>query len=570
MGPMKIDLKTLPFSRRGSYLVISQLNENWNGCGNEAGLYLRTVHSSAQIPLVARIDLREGGKAMEYEAEVCDAALRLANGSSRFECCFDDPKTMLVRGSAGTELTLDFLSGRGAYDYIYRFSRDGRDYEMANCFKNNCRILISVLEGEVVLDQEWQESSSVHSRLSFSGEDGFLFALREIETEWDGSWKDYNFGRSRELSAEDLRAFQAIMPSVPDAYSEAAERAGYLLWASIVEKDGFLPRDAMLMSKNWMKSVWSWDHCFNAIALSYHAPESAWDQFMIMFDCQDPTGLLPDSTNDVHVVWNYCKPPIHGWALRWMMRNMELSEAQVREAYERLSKWTNWWTNFRDYDGDGLYEYNHGNDSGWDNSTVFSVLPPVASPELQAFLIIQMDVLSGLADKLGKEETASEWKTRSEALLGRFLADMFREGLPIVFRSGSHEIVPNDSLLPFISIVLCEKLPQSFREQMIKVLSGEKFRSDNGFATESLQSPFYRSDGYWRGPIWAPSTMLLMDGLSGCGETELVRDTVRRFADMVSRSGFAENFDAVTGEGLRDRSYTWTASAFLVMCHEFL
>ena len=39
---------------------------------------------------------------------------------------------------------------------------------------------------------------------------------------------------------------------------------------------------------------------------------------------------------------------------------------------------------------------------------------------------------------------------------------------------------------------------------------------------------------------------------------------------MVSASGFAENFDAVTGEGLRDRAYTWTASAFLVMCHEFL
>ena len=40
--------------------------------------------------------------------------------------------------------------------------------------------------------------------------------------------------------------------------------------------------------------------------------------------------------------------------------------------------------------------------------------------------------------------------------------------------------------------------------------------------------------------------------------------------DMVSMSGFAENFDAMTGEGLRDRSYTWTASAFLTMCHEYL
>ena len=64
--------------------------------------------------------------------------------------------------------------------------------------------------------------------------------------------------------------------------------------------------------------------------------------------------------------------------------------------------------------------------------------------------------------------------------------------------------------------------------------------------------------------------MLLADGLERCGETELVRETAARFAEMVRDSGFAENFDAVTGEGLRDRSYTWTASAFLVMCHEYL
>ena len=324
------------------------------------------------------------------------------------------------------------------------------------------------------------------------------------------------------------------------------------------------------MSKNWMKSVWSWDHCFNAIALSYHAPELAWDQFMIMFDCQDLTGLLPDSINDVHVVWNYCKPPIHGWALRRMMKHMDLAKEQLEEAYRRLSAWTSWWMCFRDYDGDGLYEYNHGNDSGWDNSTAFSMLPPVATPELQAFLVIQMDVLADLADQLGREKDAADWKDRSDALLKRLLENMFKDGLPVVLKSGNHETVPNESLLPYISIVLGEKLPEPIRNRMTEVLRGGKFRSANGFATESLQSPDYRSDGYWRGPIWAPSTMLLTDGLARCGEMELVRDIAARFADLVTVSGFAENFDAVTGDGLRDRSYTWTASAFLAMSHEYL
>ena len=547
-------------------MVISELDENWNGCGNEAGLYLRTVHSSAMTPLAARLLPEQ----KEYTAEIRQAALLLTAGSGRIEICFDDPETMLIRGSAGMRLTLDFLSGSGPYDYIYRFSRNGRAYEMANCFKNNCRYLMSAELGETTLDQEWRESSSVHSRLTVSGEAGFLLVLREIETEWDGTWKQYSFEESRDRTAADLLSFRRRLPSCPDAYAETAERAGYLLWSAMVRKEGFLPRDAMLMSKNWMKSVWSWDHCFNAIALSCHAPELAWDQFMIMFDCQDPTGLLPDSINDVHVVWNYCKPPIHGWALRRMMKYMDLTEEQLEQAYRRLSAWTGWWTSFRDYDGDGLYEYNHGNDSGWDNSTAFSVLPPVATPELQAFLVIQMDVLADLADRLGREKDSADWKDRSDALLQRLLENMFKDGLPVVLRSGSHEEVPNESLLPYIIIVLGEKLPEPVRKRMTEVLRSGKFRSAHGFATESLQSPDYRSDGYWRGPIWAPSTMLLTDGLARCGETELARETAARFADLVTASGFAENFDAVTGEGLRDRSYTWTASVFLAMSHEYL
>ena len=51
---------------------------------------------------------------------------------------------------------------------------------------------------------------------------------------------------------------------------------------------------------------------------------------------------------------------------------------------------------------------------------------------------------------------------------------------------------------------------------------------------------------------------------------EEVKQTARQFVEMVSASGFAENFDAVTGEGLRDRSYTWTASVFLILAHEYL
>lgn len=53
---------------------------------------------------------------MKYTSEINRAALLLAGDSGCIECCFDSQDTLLIRGSAGMELTLDFLSSSGPYD----------------------------------------------------------------------------------------------------------------------------------------------------------------------------------------------------------------------------------------------------------------------------------------------------------------------------------------------------------------------------------------------------------------------------------------------------------------------
>jgi glycogen debranching enzyme len=86
-----------------------------------------------------------------------------------------------------------------------------------------------------------------------------------------------------------------------------------------------------------------------------------------------------------------------------------------------------------------------------------------------------------------------------------------------------------------------------------------------GPATEPTDSPHYEDDGYWRGPIWAPSTALIEDGLRQSGFEDLADSVSERFRALCERSGFAENFDARTGDGLRDRAYTWTAAVYLTL-----
>ncbi len=569
---MLFDLKMIPFSKERSYMVISDNEADFFGYGNEPGLYLRTIHASKTVPFISKLIPQEEGKAAEYTCEAAPTELRLNMRKAQIQICFADDKTLLFRGMGdGAGITFDFLTKDAHYDYIYEIPCKDQVRYMANCFKNNCRYLIWAQEGNAAVDQKWKESTAEYSRLKFRAQEGrLLIVLKEIETEWDGKPEVHSYEQCRRKTAEEFQKFHQAMPAVPRQFEKERETASYLNWSGIVRKDGFLTRDAMYMSKNWMCNVWSWDHCFNAVALSYGHPDKAWDQLMLMFDHQDKTGLIPDSVNDVHIVWNYCKPPIHGWALLKMMRHMKLTDKQAAEGYRRLAKWTEWWLKYRDHDHDGICEYNHGNDSGWDNSTAFSVLPPVELPELQAYLILQMEALERLAIQLEKNKQAQLWKQRSEQMLADMLRHCFENNLPKAVRNVTHEIVENDSLILYEAIVLGKRLPEAIRDRMIEVLKSDKFLTEFGYATESPKSRHYVADGYWRGPIWAPSTMILLDGLYQCGEVELVKEVTQKFCRMIQDSGFAENFDALTGKGLRDMAYTWTSSAFLSMAHDYL
>ena len=95
-----------------------------------------------------------------------------------------------------------------------------------------------------------------------------------------------------------------------------------------------------------------------------------------------------------------------------------------------------------------------------------------------------------------------------------------------------------------------------------------KFLTEHGLATEALHSPNYTADGYWLGPIWAPEMMIITAGLEASGEKAFADDLRLRFLRTVAQSGISENFDAVTGAGLRDPAYTWTSSVFLIFAHQ--
>lgn len=403
---------------------------------------------------------------------------------------------------------------------------------------------------------------------------------RKIEVvveQYFGDWIPKHYTTSKEIILDRLKKeyseWENKIASVSPEYEEGRKLASYMSWSCMYEPRGNITRYGMSMSKGFMLYIWSWDHCFNALGLSYSHPKLSWDQFMIMFDHQDNrTGALPDYIGANNKLWTVKKPPIHGWTLSLLLQQYVPEKDKLEEVYNKLSNWTNYWLNCRDDDGNGLPQYYHGMDSGWDNGTCFDVGMPAEGPDLAAFLVLQMEVLSNLAEKLSDSLAAKKWNECSKTMLYRLIKEFWNGEKFITRRTGTHEVNPNSqSLMSYLPIVLGKRLPKDIREKMISDLKKEGFLlTPYGLASESPKSLLYESDGYWRGPIWAPTTLIVIDGLKQCGELGLAKEIAKRFCDTCMKSGFAENFDALTGEALRDVSYTWTSSVFLVLAHEYL
>jgi len=573
-GDVRFDISQVPFSRYGSYISFSQLPRSED---LPEGLYMRCLHGGVNRREVFRLEIRHGREAVPFKEIATPTMLRLKADQGEVELIYAEPDVVRIRGKgAGLRLTMPRPTRQYAFASTYdnAFAVDESHWEV-NSFTQQTKYMLTRLGGGLVVDAPWRLTESEHVSAEFVPDPNtgiFEGAIEEFRSVWQA--RDYreSFDAAADKLRSEYRGWLAKVPEVPETFAEAGELAAYVDWASVVEPEGRLSRPTMFMSKNWMTNVWSWDHCFNAMALTYKNPQLAWDQLMVILDNQDSNGAFPDILNDQSRSWNFSKPPIHGWTLRWMMKHSSFIDLKhLAEVYGPLCRWTEWYFRFRDYDHDGVPQYNHGNDSGWDNASVFLVGPPVESPDLSAFLIVQMDVLADVAQKLGREDEARDWKKRADVLLSRLLAHSWREDHFVAPHSGDHKTVDSQSLLLYLPIILGDRLPEPVRSKLVAGLMEEgRFLTQYGLATESLRSPLYQSDGYWLGPVWAPSTFLLAEGLEAAGEKTGARELKRRFCRLVAKSGMAENFDAVTGAGLRDQAYTWTSSVFLIFAHELM
>ena len=544
------DVGQVPFSTFGSWMAVSVPQK-------ETDIHFCNYHNGVNKlwPLQVLAD----GQVVKPEITAHPWLLVLSHGEGLVEICFERPTTVRMRGRG---IGLQFGGKNLAYSEEPHLVTLNKPHSR--------RYQVEMLHGSVALQPlvPTQPLYPLVVLVSPAEDDCWELAIDEY---WS-TWKRPARAAFDECLASARKAFTAFldtMPAVRPQDRPARELAAYIDWSCAVGPCGLIKRPTLFMSKNWMCNVWSWDQCFNAMALAGGHPELAMDQMLTLVDHQDEFGSFPDSINDVKIHFNFSKPPVHGLAFQEILRRMPQrpSRKVMERMYLSLGKQAEWWMNYRVRAATGgtpsLPHYLHGNDSGWDNSTMFDKGVPLVAPDLAALLVAQMDALADLAVELGRQPEADRWKERADRLLADLLARLWRGDHFVAQLATDGTVVECESLIPWLPLILGTRLSPDIRAALKKGI--EAHLTEWGLATEKVGSPRYTNDGYWRGPIWAPSTWLAVTGLDRAGYHDLADTVAERFCRLCAKSGFAENFDALTGEPLCDRAYTWTASVFLFL-----
>jgi glycogen debranching enzyme len=213
-----------------------------------------------------------------------------------------------------------------------------------------------------------------------------------------------------------------------------------------------------------------------------------------------------------------------------------------------------------------LWLVEHFRKLGWDNSLLHDASPfQVIDPGFNAILIRSCSDLATLAHELGEMEIANTNRIFAEdglAALETLWSD--DHGQYLNKDRTTDELIDSASIGGILPVFAA--IPPLRAEEIARTI--ERQSGHIGFVVPSHDPADSRFEAkrYWRGPVWLVTNYMIADGLRREGEDEVADHIVRSSLELITRSGFAEYYDPVTGDPCGGGRFTWTAA----MVIEFL
>ena len=547
----RIDITRVPFTERGSRILVMQRNsalvlrlaERWFKMDKRLSAYRQ------RPPIIDDLIFTDGDSAaLHFTCDTYPDRLEFHTALGEFALTFVDTETLLLRlPSAACGLTFTAHMNQGQTDRRGGTLGILSDIRRNMAYTTNRRLRLNQIEAQT------SDHMLVRLQMEPGPEAGLLLNLTP------------RLGFNRYLP-DTAQAFAAARrrwldwfsaaPALSGPYEGLYEYAWWVMRAGLISTRFFITRESMTPSKLHYVGVWQWDAYFHALAYRHVNMQLARDQLRVMIDHQRADGMIPDAVHDEGTITHLSfpvdadvtKPPLLAWAA-WKLYETDGDREFLEEIYEPIARWNSWWIEANDTDDDGLCEYLHPFSSGLDDSPLWDAGMPVTAPDLNTYLVLQMEALARIAAVLELPKEAARWEQKAQAHLERMVAHLWDEkaGCFWALQNGRpiHVFTPFN-LLPLIT----GRLPEAITRRLTAHLSNpDSFWTRYPLPTVARNDPAYQPEEMWRGPTWININYLMIEGLLRSGYPELARELRQRTLEMAANhADIYEYYHPETGQ----------------------
>ena len=339
---------------------------------------------------------------------------------------------------------------------------------------------------------------------------------------------------------------------------------------------------------------WSWDSWKHASASALYNPELAKNEVRSLFAYQDEeTGMIPDyvSRRKERINWRDSKPPLSTWAVRNIYHATGDKEF-VKEMYDKLLKYHNWWYTHRDHDGNGICEYGSTDgtliaaawESGMDNGVRFDDAVMLKNePDyswsmdqenicLNSFLYAEKLYLIELGNEIGRNEQADKLQKEADFIKTYIQKNMYDEETGFFYdrKLETGELVKVMGAECWLPLWAGVATAEQAKEVAKKMVDPNHFFTTVPLGTLDVSHPKLRAtNGYWRGPVWIDQVYFGVYGLKRYGMEDEADRIIKQYVNgaygLTSDGPIHENYNPLTGEPLNCPHFGWSSATTILM-----
>ncbi len=390
---------------------------------------------------------------------------------------------------------------------------------------------------------------------------------------------------------------------------------------------------------------WNWDSCFIALGLSRYDEARAMSEIRSLLAGQWSNGMVPQIIFNPEAsgyfpgpdVWQserspnapagvatsgITQPPVLAIAALAVWHNASDKAAAtefLREVYEPIYRYHQWFYSERDPDRSGLVTVVHPWESGLDNSPPYldagsrvtltykphyerldllhvaaKNRPSNKDYDLFVYLLEQMrsvdwdqsrylksaplqveDVLfnsilcranldlAAIADLIAQDPTqARRWHEQTSEAIETKLWDESDQTYYSYDRVAGR-LLRDDTIASFHTLFGHVASPARARVLVEKhLLDSRSFWPEGGnpVPTTAIGSSWFNPENYWLGPVWVNTNWMVATGLRDYGFGDHARKIDERTLELIRKGGFREYFHPFSGEGFGTDSFSWSAA----------